>query len=203
MIQAAKIIGTGLATTGLIGAGVGIGVVFGALMWGVSLNPSLLGKFLYHGILAFDFTDAAGLLGIIIGIVVSLLLICLIYHLVLRSSFNLKLFLLPLGIILLLTFAFLFIGLLFTLGIELISYIKVFHKLYIGSRYIYMASPGGDPDDVFRARAKDRITVILFNKICEKHNVPLDLKMYIQDYFRYFWLNKYNRLNRIWPHSDK
>ena len=30
MIQAAKIIGTGLATTGLIGAGVGIGVVFGA-----------------------------------------------------------------------------------------------------------------------------------------------------------------------------
>lgn len=29
MIQAAKIIGTGLATTGLIGAGVGIGVVFG------------------------------------------------------------------------------------------------------------------------------------------------------------------------------
>ena len=31
MVQAAKIIGTGLATTGLIGAGVGIGVVFGAL----------------------------------------------------------------------------------------------------------------------------------------------------------------------------
>ena len=30
MIQVAKIIGTGLATTGLIGAGVGIGVVFGA-----------------------------------------------------------------------------------------------------------------------------------------------------------------------------
>jgi F-type H+-transporting ATPase subunit c len=29
MIQASKIIGTGLATTGLIGAGVGIGVVFG------------------------------------------------------------------------------------------------------------------------------------------------------------------------------
>ena len=35
MIQAAKIIGTGLATTGLIGAGVGIGVVFGALIIGV------------------------------------------------------------------------------------------------------------------------------------------------------------------------
>jgi F-type H+-transporting ATPase subunit c len=31
IIQAFKIIGTGLATTGLIGAGIGIGVVFGAL----------------------------------------------------------------------------------------------------------------------------------------------------------------------------
>jgi len=44
MIQAAKIIGTGLATTGLIGAGVGIGVVFGALIIGVSRNPSLRGQ---------------------------------------------------------------------------------------------------------------------------------------------------------------
>ena len=41
MIQAAKIIGTGIATTGLIGAGVGIGVVFGALILGVARNPSM------------------------------------------------------------------------------------------------------------------------------------------------------------------
>jgi len=41
MIQACKIIGTGLATTGLIGAGVGIGLVFGALILGVARNPSL------------------------------------------------------------------------------------------------------------------------------------------------------------------
>jgi F-type H+-transporting ATPase subunit c len=32
MIQAAKIIGTGMATTGLTGAGIGIGVVFGVLI---------------------------------------------------------------------------------------------------------------------------------------------------------------------------
>ena len=44
MIQASKIIGTGLATTGLIGAGVGIGVVFGALILGVARNPSLRGR---------------------------------------------------------------------------------------------------------------------------------------------------------------
>ncbi len=41
MIQAAKIIGTGLATTGLIGAVAGIGVVFGALILGVARNLSL------------------------------------------------------------------------------------------------------------------------------------------------------------------
>jgi len=36
MMQAAKMIGTGLPTTGLIGAGVGIGVVFGGLILGLS-----------------------------------------------------------------------------------------------------------------------------------------------------------------------
>jgi hypothetical protein len=44
MLQFVKIIGTGLATTGLIGAGVGIGVVFGALILGVARNPSLRGQ---------------------------------------------------------------------------------------------------------------------------------------------------------------
>ena len=48
MIQVAKIIGTGLATTGLIGAGVGIGIVFGALILGVARNPSLRGQLFSH-----------------------------------------------------------------------------------------------------------------------------------------------------------
>lgn len=39
MIQVAKIIGTGLATTGLIGAGVGIGVVFGVRAGFVEMMP--------------------------------------------------------------------------------------------------------------------------------------------------------------------
>ena len=49
MIQAARLIGTGLATTGLIGAGVGIGVVFGALILGVARNPSLRGQLFSYG----------------------------------------------------------------------------------------------------------------------------------------------------------
>ena len=61
MIQAAKIIGTGLATTGLIGAGVGIGVVFGALILGVARNPSLRGQLFSYAILGFAFSEATGL----------------------------------------------------------------------------------------------------------------------------------------------
>ncbi len=61
MIQAAKIIGTGLATTGLIGAGVGIGVVFGALIIGVSRNPPLRGQLFLYAILGFALAEATGL----------------------------------------------------------------------------------------------------------------------------------------------
>ena len=58
MIQAAKIIGTGLATTGLIGARVGIGVVFGALILGVAINLSLIGQLFSYAILGFAFAVA-------------------------------------------------------------------------------------------------------------------------------------------------
>ena len=61
MIQAAKIIGTGLATTGLIGAGVGIGVVFGTLILGVARNPSLRGQLFSYAILGFAFAEATAL----------------------------------------------------------------------------------------------------------------------------------------------
>ena len=65
MIQAAKIIGTGLATTGLIGAGVGIGVVFGALILGVARNPSLRGQLFSYAILGFAF--ASGLFALMMA----------------------------------------------------------------------------------------------------------------------------------------
>jgi F-type H+-transporting ATPase subunit c len=58
MIQAAKIIGTGLATTGLIGAGVGIGVVFGALILGVAINPSLRGQLFSYAILGSSSSES-------------------------------------------------------------------------------------------------------------------------------------------------
>jgi F-type H+-transporting ATPase subunit c len=61
MIQAAKIIGTGLVTAGLIGAGIGIGVVFGGLILGVSRNPSLRGQLFSYATLDFAFSEVTGL----------------------------------------------------------------------------------------------------------------------------------------------
>ena len=70
IIQAAKIIGTGLATTGLIGAGIGIGVVFGALIIGVSRNPSLRAQLFSYAILGFAFAEATGLFALMIAFLV-------------------------------------------------------------------------------------------------------------------------------------
>ena len=41
MLQAAKYIGSGLATIGLAGAGAGIGIVFSGLITATSRNPSM------------------------------------------------------------------------------------------------------------------------------------------------------------------
>lgn len=58
MVQAAIIIGTGLATAGLLGTGVDIGVVFGALILDVAKNPSLRGQLFSFAILGFAFAFA-------------------------------------------------------------------------------------------------------------------------------------------------
>ncbi|ROT42850.1 ATP synthase F0 subunit 9, partial [Sodiomyces alkalinus F11] len=64
---AAKIIGTGLATTGLIRAGIGIGVVFRVLILGVARNPLLRGQLFSYAILGFAFSEATGLFTLIIA----------------------------------------------------------------------------------------------------------------------------------------
>ena len=61
MLAAAKYIGAGMATIGLAGAGVGIGVVFGCLILGVARNPSLKNQLFSYSILGFAFSEATGL----------------------------------------------------------------------------------------------------------------------------------------------
>nr|QTK22349.1 ATP synthase F0 subunit c [Pneumocystis canis] len=61
MLQAYKIIGSGLATIGLGGAGIGIGLVFGSLLVATSRNPSLKGQLFSYAILGFALAEATGL----------------------------------------------------------------------------------------------------------------------------------------------
>ena len=61
LVEAAKLIGAGAASIGLAGAGAGIGTVFGALIVGLSRNPSLEQKRLRFCILGFALTEARAL----------------------------------------------------------------------------------------------------------------------------------------------
>ena len=67
MLQSARIIGTGLATTGLIGAGIGIGVVFGCLILGTARNPSIRAQLFSYAILGFAFSEATGLFALMMA----------------------------------------------------------------------------------------------------------------------------------------
>ena len=61
LLQAAKFVGAGCATIGLAGSGAGIGVVFAALIVGISRNPSLKDEMFKMAILGFALTEAIAL----------------------------------------------------------------------------------------------------------------------------------------------
>nr|YP_537116.1 ATP synthase F0 subunit 9 [Paracoccidioides brasiliensis]AAY30325.1 ATP synthase F0 subunit 9 [Paracoccidioides brasiliensis] len=67
MLQAAKIIGSGCATMGLIGAGIGIGIVFAALIMAYARNPSLKAQLFSYAILGFAFSEATGLFALMMA----------------------------------------------------------------------------------------------------------------------------------------
>ena len=70
LLQAAKFVGAGLATIGLAGAGVGIGTVFGALVLGVSRNPSLKDELFKLAIFGFALTEAIALFSLMMGFLI-------------------------------------------------------------------------------------------------------------------------------------
>jgi F-type H+-transporting ATPase subunit c len=58
MLASAKIIGAGLATISIAGSGVGIGVLFGALIMATARNPSLRAQLFSYAVLGFALTEA-------------------------------------------------------------------------------------------------------------------------------------------------
>lgn len=70
MIKAIKGVGAGLACSGLIGAGVGIGTVFAALITAYSVNPKLKNQLFAYAILGFALSEAIGLLALMMACVI-------------------------------------------------------------------------------------------------------------------------------------
>jgi F-type H+-transporting ATPase subunit c len=66
MLTAARYIGAGLATIGLAGAGVGIGVVFAGLIVGTSRNPIMRPQLFSYAILGFALSEATGLFALMV-----------------------------------------------------------------------------------------------------------------------------------------
>ncbi|KAI4095750.1 MAG: hypothetical protein Q9206_002963 [Seirophora lacunosa] len=70
LVEAGQQVGTGLATIGLAGAGVGIGTVFGSLITGTARNPSLRGQLFQYAILGFAFAEATGLFALMVAFMI-------------------------------------------------------------------------------------------------------------------------------------
>jgi len=70
IVQAAQKIGSGLATFGLAGAGIGIGIIFGSLLYGISRNPSLKEVLFQNAIFGFALTEAIALFSLLIAFMI-------------------------------------------------------------------------------------------------------------------------------------
>jgi len=70
MLVAAKLIGAGLATIALAGAGVGIGSIFGSLLIAVSRNPNEKDELFRLAILGFALTEAIALFALMMAFLI-------------------------------------------------------------------------------------------------------------------------------------
>jgi F-type H+-transporting ATPase subunit c len=69
-VAAAKMIGAGLACSALIGAGIGIGLIFGNYLAGALRNPAAAPGQFTNLLLGFALAEATGLFGLVIGLVI-------------------------------------------------------------------------------------------------------------------------------------
>lgn len=69
-IDAAKQIGAGLATLGVAGAGVGIGIIFGSYVSAGIRNPSAAPKMFGNVLLGFALTEAIALFALVMAFII-------------------------------------------------------------------------------------------------------------------------------------
>jgi F-type H+-transporting ATPase subunit c len=70
LTTAAKSIGAGLATIGVVGAGAGIGIVFAGLLIALSRNPVKEPRLFQLTLLGFALCEAMGLLAIMMAFLI-------------------------------------------------------------------------------------------------------------------------------------
>jgi len=69
-LAAAKMIGAGLACIALVGAGIGIGNVFGSYLAGALRNPGAAATQTTNLLLGFALCEATGLFGLVIALII-------------------------------------------------------------------------------------------------------------------------------------
>jgi F-type H+-transporting ATPase subunit c len=67
IVVAAKLIASGIASTGVIGAGIGIGVIFGSYLLALSRNPLLKGEMFSIMLLGFALVEATALFALMLS----------------------------------------------------------------------------------------------------------------------------------------
>ncbi|MAU40741.1 MAG: ATP F0F1 synthase subunit C [Kordiimonas sp.] len=69
-LEAAKMIGAGLATIALAGVGIGMGNIFGSFMQGALRNPAAAPKVFGNLMLGFALTEAIALFALVIAMLI-------------------------------------------------------------------------------------------------------------------------------------
>ena len=69
-LEAAKMIGAGLAVIALAGVGVGIGNIFSSLVSSIARNPAARGEVFDIGILGFALTEAIALFALLVSFLI-------------------------------------------------------------------------------------------------------------------------------------
>jgi len=69
-LEAAKMIGAGLAVIGLFGVGIGIGNIFSSLISAIARNPAVQTKVFPIGMLGFALVEAVGLFALVIAFLI-------------------------------------------------------------------------------------------------------------------------------------
>jgi len=69
-VEAAKAIGAGLATLGMIGAGIGVGTIFGNFLSGALRNPSAAASQIGNLFVGAALAEALGILAFVLGVLI-------------------------------------------------------------------------------------------------------------------------------------